>query len=202
MHTHMNLFFLVFTHVIFIPSNWHFHTNTFWWHSKIFPFLKQQTWMISTLHNFIGPIFPHSWKYFLEISKNSSQKLQDHSQYLFLDFQNRQPLPILKIWRGMGYICNSSCVYSRFPRQYISVPWKSGGRCMGMWWLMVHMTHACRWQILVCHRHSWAYRHVWNVWANPSYFISLTSYYVTVLIYVIQYNSYSSYMAQSSTSPF
>lgn len=84
----------------------------------------------------------------------------------------------------------------------ISVPWKSGGRCMGMWWLMVHMTHACRWQILVCHRHSWAYRHVWNVWANPSYFISLTSYYVTVLIYVIQYISYSSYMAQSSTSPF
>lgn len=80
MHTHMNLFFLVFTHVIFIPSNWHFHTNTFWWHSKIFPFLKQQTWMISTLHNFIGPIFPHSWKYFLEISKNSTQKLQDHSQ--------------------------------------------------------------------------------------------------------------------------
>ena len=58
----------------------------------------------------------------------------------------------------------------------ISVPWKSGGRCMGMWWLMVHMTHACRWQILVCHRHSWAYRHVWNVWANPSYFIILTSY--------------------------
>ena len=73
----------------------------------------------------------------------------------------------------------------------ISVPWKSGGRCMGMWWLMVHMTHACRWQILVCHRHSWAYRHVWNVWANPSYFISLTSYYVTVLIYVIEYISYS-----------
>ena len=118
MHTHMKLFLLVFTHVIFIPSNWHFHTNTFWWHSKIFPFLKQQTWMISTLHNFIGPIFPHSWKYFLEISKNSTQKLQCHSLYLFLDFQNRQPLPILKIWRGMGYICNSSCVYSRFPRQY------------------------------------------------------------------------------------
>ena len=152
MHTHMNFCFLVFTHEILSQVIDTFTQTHF---SDTAKFFLSSNSKLDWYQHFI--ILLALFFHIVENISLRSPKIQlknfnttRHTCFSISKIANR-----CLFWKSGGgwdiYVIARVFILDFQGNTMISMPWKSGGRCMGMWWLIVHMTHA---YILVCHRHT------------------------------------------------